>query len=349
LVRRYQRKGFFPSFFEGATMPKARRPWPRPAFTLIELLVVIAIIAILIALLVPAVQKVRAAAALATCRNNMKQMVLACHNMDNAFKKLPCTQGWFPTLKPTVHGGFGPLHFHLLPYVDQRPLYDSSLKTGANLEGDNPGGAYYSAELGLGTANFVGLTRIAVFVCPSDGSDPSGSGNPYVNPAGNASDAGDLFAPTNYAGSDQVFGTLEALGGPEDPLSLKQIKDGTSNTIFFGERYQYCDGTSVPLLAGKRGCFWAWSEAYGESGNSQYPMFTEYWYESGQGILAVPQIAPKAGHCDYTLLQTPHAAGMTAGMGDGSVRTISGNISLTVWEAVKTPNGNEVIGDDWWQ
>jgi prepilin-type N-terminal cleavage/methylation domain-containing protein len=213
----------------------------RRAFTLIELLVVIAIIAILIALLVPAVQKVRSAAALTTCRNNMKQMVLACHNLDSAFKKLPCTQGWFPDLKPTVNGGYGPLHFHLLPYIDQQALYDSSLLTTSpykNLEGDNPGGPFYSCEKGIGTSNFVGLAMVAVFNCPTDPSNPNGSGNPFVNPAGNASDYGDLFAPTNYAGNDQVFGTLEALGGPEDPLSLGQIKDGTSNTIFFGERYQ---------------------------------------------------------------------------------------------------------------
>jgi prepilin-type N-terminal cleavage/methylation domain-containing protein len=330
-------------------MSHTSRGGVRSGFTLIELLVVIAIIAILIALLIPAVQKVRAAAALATCRNNMKQMVLACHNMDNAFKKLPPTQGWFPDLKPTVHGGYGPLHFHLLPYIDQRPLYDASLFTGTNLEGSNPGGPYYNCEKGIGTANFVGLITIAVFVCPSDSSNPKGPGQPFVNPAGNASDAGDSFAPTNYAHNSQVFGELYAFGGPEDPLSLKQIKDGTSYTIFFGERYQYCDGTNVSGLGGKRGCLWAWSEAYGESGNSQYPMFTEYWYQSGQGPLAVPQIAPKLGYCDYTLLQTPHQQGMTAGMGDGSVRTISPSISLTIWEGVKTPNGGEVIGDNWEQ
>jgi prepilin-type N-terminal cleavage/methylation domain-containing protein len=324
----------------------------RRAFTLIELLVVIAIIAILIALLVPAVQKVRSAAALTTCRNNMKQMVLACHNLDSAFKKLPCTQGWFPDLKPTVNGGYGPLHFHLLPYIDQQALYDSSLLTTSpykNLEGDNPGGPFYSCEKGIGTSNFVGLAMVAVFNCPTDPSNPNGSGNPFVNPAGNASDYGDLFAPTNYAGNDQVFGTLEALGGPEDPLSLGRISDGESNTIFFGERYQYCDGTNVSLLGGKRGCFWAWSEAYGQSGNSQYPMFTEYWYETNQGPLAVPQILPKTGYCDYTILQTPHSMGMTAGMGDGSVRTLNPQISLTIWEAVKTPNGGESIGDTWWE
>src|ERR1700758_1466221 len=94
----------------------------RSAFTLIELLVVIAIIAILIALLVPAVQKVRAAAAMTQCRNNVKQLGLACHSAHDAFKKLPPSQGWMPNSTPAVNGGFGTLHFHLLPYIDQLPL-----------------------------------------------------------------------------------------------------------------------------------------------------------------------------------------------------------------------------------
>src|ERR1700722_20168002 len=128
------------------------KPSARSAFTLIELLVVIAIIAILIALLVPAVQKVREAAAQTQCKNNVKQLVLACHNVDNTYKTLPPTQGWYPTPTAGVNGGFGSLHFHLLPYIDQQPLYTNSLLAGpnfANLYGDNPGGPYYSGEKNL--------------------------------------------------------------------------------------------------------------------------------------------------------------------------------------------------------
>src|SRR3974390_242246 len=94
------------------------------AFTLIELLVVIAIIAILIGLLLPAVQKVREAAAQTQCRNKMKQIGLAA--------PLPPAQGWFPTLKASGGSGWGTHMFHLLPYLEQQSLYTNSTATGAN-------------------------------------------------------------------------------------------------------------------------------------------------------------------------------------------------------------------------
>src|SRR4051794_13103514 len=91
----------------------------RRAFTLIELLVVIAIIAVLIALLVPAVQKVREAAARAQCTNNVKQMALGVHNFHDSYKKLPPMWGPGGQMPNTT----GPLHFFLLPYIEQASLY----------------------------------------------------------------------------------------------------------------------------------------------------------------------------------------------------------------------------------
>src|SRR5438874_4605647 len=97
----------------------------RRGFTLIELLVVIAIIAILIALLVPAVQKVREAAARTQTNNNLRQVVIASHNCNDAFKKLP--PAWWPFAQTAVAVN---THVHLLPFIEQGPLFNAFLNSG---------------------------------------------------------------------------------------------------------------------------------------------------------------------------------------------------------------------------
>src|SRR6186997_1768717 len=104
-------------------MSPLRRQKMRKGFTLIELLVVIAIIAILIALLVPAVQKVREAAARTQCTNNMKQLTLAFHGFHDVNKKIP-------SLSTLVAGVPHSLHFDLLPYIEQNNLYSTGMSSG---------------------------------------------------------------------------------------------------------------------------------------------------------------------------------------------------------------------------
>src|SRR5262249_1855666 len=122
---------------------------PRPGFTLIELLVVIAIIGVLLALLLPAVQRVREAANRTQCQNNLHQLGLALHNAHDTYGRLPPGLAWYPVPNS---GPYGLFPFHLLPFLEQDPLYKSSYANG-----------FYSAR-----HNNLYARSIKTFICPSD-------------------------------------------------------------------------------------------------------------------------------------------------------------------------------------
>ena len=182
----------------------------RSGFTLVELLVVIAIIAVLIALLVPAVQKVREAAARTQCINNLKQIALAVNNYHDVHNRVP--QGTDSSSAGVA--GSSTWAFQILPYIDQQALYQQ-----AN-----------------GNVHNVGSQVVKTFLCPTDGSmtNQYGSLNAayateplWINRNGNAH--------TSYAANLMVFpmGTT--------PQSIPQIfRNGTSNTVMLAERYHVC-------------------------------------------------------------------------------------------------------------
>jgi prepilin-type N-terminal cleavage/methylation domain-containing protein len=233
-------------------MPRFRLARLWRGFTLVELLVVIAIIAVLIGLLLPAVQKVREAAARMQSGNNLKQMVLATHNINDTNGHLPPSMGAHPFStngqdwsQPYLPSHFGTLQYFLLPFLEQ----DSAFKA-AEINGWYPNASMNPYDpLAQGYPIFTDQThpgghqsnswwsqaRPKVFQAPGDPTMP-GDGGTWATGA-----QGLPRGATSYAANWHVFrggwGEDWQVGGPS---KLAAVTDGLSNTIFFAERYCGC-------------------------------------------------------------------------------------------------------------
>jgi prepilin-type N-terminal cleavage/methylation domain-containing protein/prepilin-type processing-associated H-X9-DG protein len=286
----------------------------RRGFTLIELLVVIAIIAILIALLVPAVQKVREAAARMQCQNNLKQMALGVHNYEGVHKIFP---GRYP-----ISGGTWFLRdtwaYHLLPYLEQNNVYE------------------------LGKTSFAAYaTPLALYRCPSDawndGSTFKAANAPPdgVGLTSYLANSGRNYSEWSSSGDTGVLALYTPTGRRVRGISMAEITDGTSNTVLFGERPPTKDKV------------WGWWPSY-DHDNQMWAQWTgtpNYGYGCAKPIVFSPPIGDASNVCNLYHYWSFHINGANFALCDGSVRYISYNISATVMPALSTRALGEVIPD----
>lgn len=292
----------------------------RRAFTLIELLVVIAIIAVLIALLLPAVQQAREAARRAQCINNLKQLGIALHNYHDTSNTLP--PGWIGVQGggPDMEGGSGfSWAYHLLPYIDQAPIYNQSNGTVSLLDPSN---------------DVLRKTYFPAFRCPSD----SGPNSWEIMEEDNPTTVITTLTTSNYVGSFGTEGAEDICVNPPFPAAqcsgdgifshnskvrLADIVDGTSNTIILGEHRT------------DRGLGW----------NSSWYGFIPGGEEATARFLGVADHTPnhRAQHIDD--FSSSHVGGVHMLFGDGRVRFVTENIDLNVFRSLATRIGGEVVSD----
>jgi prepilin-type N-terminal cleavage/methylation domain-containing protein/prepilin-type processing-associated H-X9-DG protein len=316
----------------------------RRGFTLIELLVVLAIIAVLIGLLLPAVQKVRAAAARIQCANNLKQLGLAAHNYHDQNLTFPpgVNQARYPSAPQ--YRGFT-LFVYLLPYLEQESLYRRW--DFANPLSNPSGGP------GARTA-----TILRVLLCPADliPQDPvTSQGRTYALTSYGGNGGSRSFDPS-AAATDGIFHTTGPGSQPapnQGTVRLADVRDGTSSTLLFGERSHWdpnYDTFAAAGLASRPGMgYWGWwaaSEgrlAIGDVTLSAYaPLDYLVPVANGSGGAGSLQAYEQLRVCAFG---SNHTGGANFTLADGSVRFIARSVALATLEALATRAGGEVVGD----
>lgn len=316
----------------------------RVAFTLVELLVVIAIIGVLVSLLLPAVQSARAAARRAQCKNTQRQIAIGAQNVQSAMRRQPPQFGWFGAEDT---GSFGTYFFHLLPYVEENNLYETS-RVEAEVQQNYPC-SYTQYESAHDSRRRLGGEELSVYICPSDQTQD------YVRSNwgwGGSCYASNFQVFSNIAAYRDILRRLKPSNVCDDRLLDvwqgeadlgRSIGDGLSNTILFAEKYANCNSTGPYQSPGSNadgGTMWArWDHM-----DYWQPTFGAFIEDVESMFQSSPWPHEFGGACNPRVAQTPHAGIMNVGMGDGSVRVLDAEMDAVVWWALCTPNQGETEG-----
>jgi len=329
----------------------------RKAFTLIELLVVIAIIAILIGLLLPAVQKVREAAARMSCSNNLKQIGLALHNHEATYQYFP-TAGSYPISTPpsTRTATSWSVQALLLPFIEQENLQRL---------------INFSVDYNL-QPNVTGQ-KVNTYICPSEPKAILRTGTPPHFPLNYAANMGSWMvynpSPTNPngIGGDGAFPVGQK-------LRINEFTDGTSQTMAFAEVKAYTpylrDGgnpaaintampTSVNQVAPYGGSFkidtghteWVDGHVHQTGFTTTFGPNTKIPYTNGGLDYDIDFTSTREGNATnaitYAVVNSRgnHTGGVNVVFMDGSVKMIPNSINIAIWRAMGTRSNNDLVSE----